>query len=161
MKIVINDCYGGFSLSHKAVMRYAELKGIKLYPWVDDISKSVYGDRAFVGSPERGVIIHYTTIPESEYIKLEEGEKQKPVGKDRYEKTNAAYFSERDISRTDNLLIQVIKELGKEADGHCAKLKVVEIPDDIEWEIEEYDGIEWVAEKHRTWRQEALNDEPK
>jgi len=29
--------------------------------------------------------------------------------------------------------------------------KVVEIPDDIEFVIEEYDGIEWVAEKHRVW----------
>jgi hypothetical protein len=31
MKIVINDCYGGFGLSYEGVMRYAELKGIKLY----------------------------------------------------------------------------------------------------------------------------------
>jgi hypothetical protein len=28
---------------------------------------------------------------------------------------------------------------------------VVEIPDGIEWSIQEYDGLEWVAEKHRTW----------
>jgi hypothetical protein len=28
---------------------------------------------------------------------------------------------------------------------------VIEIPDDVEWEVEEYDGLEWVAEKHRTW----------
>ena len=33
MKVVINACYGGFGLSHKAIMRYAELKGFKLYPW--------------------------------------------------------------------------------------------------------------------------------
>ena len=31
-KIVYNACYGGFGLSHEAVMRYAELKGITLYP---------------------------------------------------------------------------------------------------------------------------------
>jgi len=30
-------------------------------------------------------------------------------------------------------------------------LKIVDIPDGVEWEIEEYDGMEWVAEKHRTW----------
>ena len=30
-------------------------------------------------------------------------------------------------------------------------LKVVEIPDDVEWEIEEYDGNEWVSEVHRCW----------
>ena len=32
-----------------------------------------------------------------------------------------------------------------------ANLKMVEIPDDVEWEIADYDGKEWVAEKHRTW----------
>ena len=30
-------------------------------------------------------------------------------------------------------------------------LKVVEIPDGVDWEIEEYDGEEWVSEKHRVW----------
>ena len=34
-KIVINGGYGGFSLSHKAVMRYAELKGVKVYGYVE------------------------------------------------------------------------------------------------------------------------------
>ena len=35
------------------------------------------------------------------------------------------------------------------------KLKIVEIPDDVPedgWTIQDYDGKEWVAEKHRTWR---------
>jgi hypothetical protein len=31
-KIVINACYGGFSLSDKAMLRYCELKGITVYP---------------------------------------------------------------------------------------------------------------------------------
>ena len=35
-------------------------------------------------------------------------------------------------------------------DGY-SELKVVEIPDDVEYDIQEYDGNEWVAEKHRTW----------
>lgn len=35
--------------------------------------------------------------------------------------------------------------------GDCADLKIVEIPDDVEWVIEEYDGIEYVSEVHRTW----------
>lgn len=32
-----------------------------------------------------------------------------------------------------------------------ADLKIVEIPPDVDWEINEYDGVEWVAETHRTW----------
>jgi hypothetical protein len=27
----------------------------------------------------------------------------------------------------------------------------VDIPDDVKWQIEEYDGNEWIAESHRTW----------
>lgn len=57
----------------------------------------------------------------------------------------------RKEKRTDPDLIEVIQELGKQADGVHAKLKIVEVPDGVEWEIQEYDGVEWVAEKHRTW----------
>lgn len=35
--------------------------------------------------------------------------------------------------------------------GEYAKLDIVEIPDDVDWTIEEYDGREWISEKHRTW----------
>lgn len=53
--------------------------------------------------------------------------------------------------RTDPVLIKVIEELGEKADGCFAKLKIIDIPDDIEYEICEYDGYEHIAEKHRTW----------
>lgn len=94
MKLVINTCYGGFSVSEDGIARYLEITGIKP-------SKNFYN---------------------------------------------------RDIPRNDPALVQVVEEMGADADGRCAELKVVDIPDDVEWQIEEYDGIEWVAEKHRTWR---------
>ena len=53
--------------------------------------------------------------------------------------------------RSNEDLVRVVEKLGSKANGCLANLKVVEIPDDIEWEIEERDGLEWVAEKHRTW----------
>jgi hypothetical protein len=69
---------------------------------------------------------------------------------------NEAYgkqvFFDGFIDRTDPALIAVVEELGYEASGGFADLKVVEIPDDVTWQIEEYDGSEWVAEVHRTWR---------
>ena len=37
------------------------------------------------------------------------------------------------------------------ADGSCAKLEIVEIPDGVDWTVEEYDGNEHIAESHRTW----------
>lgn len=53
--------------------------------------------------------------------------------------------------RNDPRLIEVVEKLGKRANGDCAELKVVTIPDDVDWEISEYDGVEHIAEKHRTW----------
>lgn len=32
MKVGYNACYGGFSISDAGMMRYAEIKGIRLYP---------------------------------------------------------------------------------------------------------------------------------
>ena len=55
------------------------------------------------------------------------------------------------LERTDPNLIKCIETLGNRASGQYSSLKVIEIPDDVEWEIEEYDGVEWVSEKHRTW----------
>lgn len=113
MKVVINNCYGGFGLSDEGIEHYAKLKGIEL-----DKRDSPY---AF-GS-------------KYEY----------------YIARNNDNFRDIDIHRDDPALVQTVKDLGKESHGFCAHLKVVTIPDDVEWEIAEYDGNEWVAEKHRTW----------
>ncbi|MGZ8405861.1 MAG: hypothetical protein ACXW38_09290 [Nitrospira sp.] len=40
------------------------------------------------------------------------------------------------IPRDDERLVRVVEELGEEANGHCAELKIVEIPDDVAWEME-------------------------
>ena len=53
--------------------------------------------------------------------------------------------------RTNPELIKVVEELGSEANGEHADLKVVMIPDDVDWTFEEHGGIERIAEKHRTW----------
>ena len=62
------------------------------------------------------------------------------------------YFGEWEIQRDDPELVRVVEALGAEANDKYAELKVIQIPDDVDWEIKEYDGIEHVAEKHRTWR---------
>ena len=59
------------------------------------------------------------------------------------------YF--RSSTRHSPLLVKVVETLGREASGPYAALAVVEIPDGVEYEINDYDGMEHVAEKHRTW----------
>jgi hypothetical protein len=65
--------------------------------------------------------------------------------------TNPDWY-DRDAPRDDPYLIKIIRDLGMAANGTHANLKIVEVPSDVEWQIEEYDGNEWVAEKHRTWK---------
>ncbi len=89
MKVVINRCFGGFSLSENAY--------------------------DYLGIPWDG------------------------------------YGFEYNEDRANLKLVECVEKLGKEADGKFSELKVVSIPNDVEWEIEEYDGLEWVSEKHRTW----------
>ena len=51
----------------------------------------------------------------------------------------------------ESQLNQVVEEMGEESHGRFSKLRIVEIPDDIDFEIEEYDGMETVSERHQTW----------
>ena len=64
-----------------------------------------------------------------------------------------SYLSEYDFfsNRSDQDLIAVIEDLGKDSWGWASELKIVEIPDDVKWHIHDYDGMEHVAEDHRTW----------
>ena len=56
-----------------------------------------------------------------------------------------------DEARTAPELVQVVEELGHEAGDFFAELVVVEVPDDVDWYISDYDGIETIEEVHRSW----------
>ena len=131
-KICINSCYGGFGLSHGAILKYAELKGITLYP------EQEYG------------FWHYYKVPK---VKYDEAVQKSLDSCGNYKEVNGMdlYFIDRDIERDDPILIQLVEEMGGKANGSHAKLKIVEIPADVNWEIDEYDGWESVDEVHRSW----------
>lgn len=106
MKIVINNDWGGFSVSEAV---YKEL-GLK---W------DGYG---YVDNEDLGI------------------------------KGNGDYLADYHAYRADPRLIKAIEKIGLEkAEGGMARLKIVEIPDDVEWEIHDYDGCESVHEQHRSW----------
>ena len=130
-EIVINKCWGGFGLSHKAMMRYAKLSGFPLYAYTDKRDKegNLLSGRVEVKNltGEEWIIYYY---------------------KDRNFKK---YFSDGDIKRDDKILVKIVKELKEEANGSCAELKIVKIPADVRYEIEEYDGMESIHEKHKSW----------
>jgi hypothetical protein len=140
MKVAINRCYGGFGLSHEAVLRYFEIKGITVYPEQGQDSWKFWT---------------YWTVKPEDRIESKEGDAFYAMSMEDRRAYNQAHseqtFYERDIARNDPALIQAIEELGEAAAGAFAELVIVEVPDDADWQIEEYDGMEHIAETHRTW----------
>ena len=55
------------------------------------------------------------------------------------------------LHRTDPILILSVMCMGDIIGGKYSNLKIIEIPDNIDWGIAEYDGMEHVYEVHRTW----------
>lgn len=61
------------------------------------------------------------------------------------------YDFELEQDRTNPKLVEVVEKLGEVANAKYAELKVVEVPDDVKWRIEDYDGMETIHEVHRVW----------
>jgi len=144
MKIVINECYGGFGLSKEACQRYFDLKGQQVWIEVDKKFSALDMFTVWLVSPEKR-------------LEIKEGEAYYKMSRDERTDYNWKYsqqiwYQGDNLTRNDPILVQVVEEMGDKAWGRYAKLAIVEIPDDVQWIIEENDGIEWVAEKHRTWR---------
>jgi hypothetical protein len=124
-KIVINAEHGGFGLSQKAIQKLIDEHGYEKTKVNED---GEYED------------------PDAEIVSDEGVFEDKDVTEDYLMHTFV------DSVRADPSLVQVVEELGySEASGRLSSLKVVEVPDDVDWEIVNRDGREHVAEKHRTW----------
>ena len=138
MKIVINRCYGGYSLSPKAMKMLAKKKGRKCYFFKRDFENGK--DDRYIPIPMNKAGMFCTAFDTDKLPKV---------------MTNEWYvehqIDSRPDDRTDPDLISVVEKLGEEAGGECAELEIIEIPDGVQYTIEEYDGIEHVAEVHRTW----------
>lgn len=145
-KIVINNCFGGFGLSKKAMKRYLELKGKGCFFY-----KNKDKTYAKVNENEESWVLIFTLTKdfgdEIEIPKFIVGGQQTKE----YEDFWSYYFSCRDIERDDKDLIKVIDEFGKEVNSNYSELKIIEIPKDVEYEIDEYDGMESIHEVHRSW----------
>lgn len=153
MKLVINSCYGGFGLSPKAIKRMAELNGRECFFFNRPSFKGPYvpadpDKESGIGS----MMMTAFDIPNPNEVIPPDWSSLS----DERRKESAELYTKHALDsrpeRTDPLLIQTVEELGSEAaSGACAKLKIIEIPDGIAYEIDEYDGIESVHEAHESW----------
>ena len=141
MKIVINTRHGGFGLSAKAIHRLACRKHKPCYfftfrckdgrfcyiPFNDGYPTSTY--------PVATRWAAFTvTDPDNPEHRREE-----------------ISLNEHLLERSDPDLVAVVEEMGKEANGEMAELKVVDIPSGVDYIIQEECGAEWIAERHRIW----------
>lgn len=146
MKIVINACFGGFGLSNKAKYAIALRKNGGREPAIyrmnvhdqltrttrDDLLAAKFGSWYVMLPKDEGGTVEYDTVKEKDLLK--------DVGSYNYR------------GRVDADLVAVVEDLGSdEASDSCARLKVVDVPDDVDWTISDYDGYERVEEVHRTW----------
>lgn len=113
-EIVLNGCYGGFSLS------------VEAYNFL--VNEKEYDERKTASSD---YIVTDSFYPDNEFFNIESED---------YE----AY-------RTHPDLIEVVKKLGRMANGDYSSLRIVKIPDEVVekgYYIDDYDGIETIHEIH-------------
>lgn len=150
MKVVINACFGGFGLSPEATLWLWEkgCEGIEVThvdkywpPKEREETKRKYASLGYEVNLEKW----------REYLKAGPKGKRGSMFLNVFTPNEQYVLNAREVDRHHPLLIQVVEEMGEKANGGCAALKIVEIPDDVEYVIDEYDGNEHIAEKHRTW----------
>lgn len=56
------------------------------------------------------------------------------------------------LDRDDPGVVEVVRQLGSKASGEHASLSIVEVPSDVDWVIDEYDGQEKVVDPNASWR---------
>ena len=148
MKIVINECFGGFSLSPEALLWLWE-RGMKE---IGTPVKEYYGGEGKFAevNPERAKEWENSFTRDLARWKQYDGRNSMFMTVFSPDEQHCLSGA-REICRTHPLLIECVDTLGEKANGPCAELKIIEIPDGIDWEVEEYDGLEHVAEKHQVW----------
>lgn len=140
MEIVINKEYGGFKLSLIAIEKYLKLKGKEAHFYKMEF---INGKRTYRKTNKEEVIFLYCFTKN-----FGKKFKDEDISNEEWDKYS---FDSSDVARNDKDLVNVVKELGEKANTRFSSLKVIQIPNNVEWIIEEYDGLEWVAEKHKTW----------
>ncbi len=141
MEIAVNKCFGGFSPSMRAYREYLKLKGKKSF---------FYKQTKFDFKDEK-----------EEHTRIDNIDKKESglfscYSKDFGKKTNkldGRYFVylRDDKLRIDKDFIKVVKKLKKKVNTSVSDIKIIKIPDGIDWEIDNYGGVESIHKEHRSW----------
>lgn len=133
-KVILNKCFGGFTPSRKAYELYAKKKGLELYLYELHINNQKTSYHKVNKSDS--IFTMYLTKDYGNVV-------------DSINNKDRLYLD--DSHREDATLIEVVEELGYEASSNTSLLKIVEIPDDLDYVIDDYDGIETLHQRVQEW----------
>lgn len=159
-KIVINNCFGGFSVSPEIAIELFKIENklekVFIYSSINEGEcDSIMYDYARIdnvsfdkfGRFKNDMLMNFEVYLSSENIGTF-------IKHNQLKNTVSKYLltAMQEIDRENIHLIDMIAKFGVDrCSGEYSNLKVVEIPSDIEYQIEDCDGNEWIAEKHRIW----------
>ena len=149
MKVIINKGLGNFTLSNEALLLLIKLK-----------------PEAVDKTPLKDSYLFYDSTEEYKTISFKEGffEYIPQFGNDSRSddgvliKDNIVYtFNTISLNtqkyRSDPVIISIIEELKEKANPHGGELKIIEIPEGVDFYIDSDDTFdtETVVERHRRW----------
>ena len=127
-------------------------------PEYDELLRHLRGIRKVVINDQHGGFglshhakIQYLTLSGIAYTLQEQPDRDTQHKKGPVIMVNGKEFQDRHIDRDDPILVKIVQEMGNDAHGFFANLKIVEIPAEIDWQVDQHDGLEWISEKHQTW----------
>jgi hypothetical protein len=132
-QVVINTCFGGFSLSLEALEALIKMKSNA----VEVMTEEEYWGKG------HGALTDEYKKQNAEWVSMVYRDGKVFGLKDNFN-------SKKEI-REHKDLVKIVKTLGKKANGPYSELKIIKIPADVKYTIESYDGDEWIAEVHRIW----------
>lgn len=137
IKVVISPCYGGYGLSKKAVAKYYEIAGNKVFYY----NQAKWKHREGVNLYERVVNLDGINS-DTHATKADFGRSTSEIA------SKPSLWEDPSTGRDDEILVEVVETIGsKDASGDFAELEVMEIPVRRSWYIDEYDGWESVEFK--------------
>ena len=138
VKVVYNSDFGGFSLSGKAIRYFMELKGKTIFAYREGKGNTY---QKIENPTDEDLDAWDVTLFDKDFGKSFNNYKQEHD--DHY--VSGYIDVEGSCPRHDPELVKTVEDLGSEANGSCALLKIKEIKGD-RYVINEYDGCERVVE---------------
>jgi hypothetical protein len=126
-RVVYNACFGGFGF-HEEAVQWVRQNEDKLKDEYDEEDVAEIADSTLSGETYSD-----GSGPKQDYIN---------------------YITDTDVSRDNELLADIVShetEYTGQYNGDHSKLQVAEVPDNIEWALERYDGQETVKEATQTF----------